>query len=97
MKMSTIDWLHIYAEAIKSYGMDMPATFRFACNPAKASDDEAFGVAQRYTQEMQATLGGGNRQVTWDQVAEYASFIEKLYAQGYQAINEDDKASVERY
>lgn len=46
---------------------------------------------------MQATLGGGNRQLTWAQVAEYAQFIEKLYAAGYQAVNKEDKASMEKY
>lgn len=35
MKLNTIDWLHIYAESISSYDMDMNATFRYTCNPTR--------------------------------------------------------------
>lgn len=68
--LSDIDWLHIYANAIKEYDMDMQATFRHTLRTKVFMNHD-------HLKDMQ-DLFSGNRNLTWNHLADYATFLEKF-------------------
>jgi hypothetical protein len=90
--LTNTDWLHIYAQAIKSYGLDMRQVFR---SNIEGECSESHQVhLERLEKEMHAVFEG--KQVTFAEVADYAQFLSELYDIGALAQKEVNIADYEQ-
>jgi hypothetical protein len=64
------DWLHIYASAIKDWGMDMNNVMRVSLSLNRKQPED-------YAQELSSLFGTGKP--TWENIADYATFLSSLY------------------
>lgn len=80
-QMQEADKLHIFANAITEFGLDMHQVLRTNVTNEKFSKTN-------YLQDMQ-NMFGGNRNLEWTDLAKYASFIEGVIMGGYQTFYED--------
>lgn len=65
------DWLHIYANTIKAQNLDFQATLRL-----NLESEKFMGVDHQ--QQMQ-NLFGGNKDLNWNKLADYADFLSQLF------------------
>ena len=77
-QLSNADWLHIYANSINSYDLNMQAVMRHSVQAVQNQD--------QHLQDLQKVLGGN---ATWQIAADYAQFLSGLYDAGYKAVNEN--------
>jgi hypothetical protein len=80
-KLSNGDWLHIYASSIKDYALDMGAAMRFSLKEGREGNPNDKMLA-----DMQS-LFGGNKNLTWDSLAEFSAYLSDLYDVGNQVTN----------
>lgn len=84
--MSNGDWLHVYSSAVRDYGLDMAAVARFTMAPLPGSEEaqSSLTAQEKALAQMQA-LFGGNKQLAWAELAEYAAFLARLHEAGAEA------------
>lgn len=61
------DWMHVFAQSILSYDLNFKSILRVAVTATNDADS--------HLTEMQNMLGGGNRNIEWEHLAEYAKFL----------------------
>lgn len=84
---SNADWLHVYANAIDSYGLDMKRVFRMSI-PAHDKP-----MADHIRQlEKEAKEAFGNPNVTFEDIAAYARFLSDINTIGQQIESRQDPA-----
>jgi len=71
-ELNTIDWLHIYGNAIKEHSMDIQAVFRHSVTGAKYLESNIL-------KDMQNSFGG-SKNLSWDDLATYAIYLKEHYA-----------------
>ena len=74
--MTKHDWLRVYGQSVKEYGLDMDHLIRRTRHPERYMEDLERGQSQL---ELLRSRLGGDETLTWDTLADYAEFLANLF------------------